>query len=169
MLSGRMLQKTWGTKVALHEVNVDVLPGKITTIIGPSGSGKTSLIRVLSLLSPPDSGIVSFEDKVFRFPDKQRKNEAPPWPRITVVFQQLFLFPHLTLRQNIMLPLKVRHANYTDARLCELFEAFEMGKVLDRYPNEASIGERQRAALLRGSGIESRIYPDGRDYVIVGC
>jgi ABC-type polar amino acid transport system ATPase subunit len=65
------------------------------------------------------------------------------------VFQQLFLWPHLTLRQNILLPMRLQDPATVATALEELIEAFDMGNFIDRYPNQASLGQRQRAALAR--------------------
>jgi ABC-type polar amino acid transport system ATPase subunit len=101
----------------------------------------------LSLLDYPDSGKITWDDKNYRFPVSDKKFH-PAWPKVTVVFQQLFIWPHLTLRQNILLPLGNITAEHT-AHLKELVDIFDMGAFIDRYPNETSLGQRQRAAIVR--------------------
>lgn len=149
MLIGKKLSRSFGNVIALDNVDISIKPGQITTLIGPSGSGKTTLIRVLSLLDPPDFGSVSINGKVYQFPLKGKQKIEPPWPDITVVFQQLFLWPHLSLRENITLPMQNRNTKDSVERLKELIEIFEMEGFIDRYPNETSLGQRQRAALAR--------------------
>lgn len=149
MLAGKGLSKSWGDTGALEDVSVGVEPGKITVLIGPSGSGKTTLIRTLSLLDAPDHGVISLDDREYRFPLSPEALITPPWPDVTVVFQQLFLWPHLRLRENIMLPLRNRARGDSESHLDELIEAFKMKSFIDRYPNETSLGQRQRAALVR--------------------
>ena len=149
MLIGKNLSKSWGSTRALEDVDVEIEPGKITVLIGPSGSGKTTLIRTLSLLEPPDHGVISLGDHEYRFPLPLETPITPPWPDVTVVFQQLFLWPHLRLRENITLPLQNRARDDSEDRLNELIEAFDMKHFIDRYPNETSLGQRQRAALVR--------------------
>jgi len=76
------------------------------------------------------------------------------WPDVTIVFQQFFLWPHLTLRRNILLPASLRGRPVERAdNLCD-----ELGilHLLDRYPNQVSVGERQRAALARAILIRPR-------------
>ena len=138
MLKANNLTFSYDGKAILKDVSLEVKRGGITTLIGPSGSGKTTLLKCLSMLETPQSGNVEI--------DGQIQNESP-WPKVTVVFQQLFLWPHLTLRENILLP--VRQSNNTDAELDALIEAFEMQDFIDRYPNETSGGQRQRVALAR--------------------
>ncbi len=145
MLIGKGLTKSYQSKDVLREVDVVIESGKITSLIGPSGSGKTTLLQVLSMLELPDMGSISLEDAVYTFPKDKEKNISP-WPKISVVFQQLFLWPHLTLRENILLPLK----NCVDEQLAdELISIFQMEGFVDRYPNQVSIGQRQRAAIAR--------------------
>ncbi len=149
MIVGENLYKSWGNLKVLNDANISIKPGQITTLIGPSGSGKTTLIRTLALLDLPDSGSISIDGKAYKFPLMNNQEIEPPWPHITVVFQQLFLWPHLTLRENITLPLRNRQIKGSEERLNELIEVFEMRRFIDRYPNETSLGQRQRAALVR--------------------
>ncbi len=125
----------------------------MTAIIGPSGSGKSTLLRALSLIDPPDRGSIELDGAFYRFPHRGKLN--PPWPRLTVVFQQFFLWPHLTLRENILLPVRrQRGIRDVDAKLEMLVSMFEMGRFVDRYPNQTSHGQRQRAALARAFLLE---------------
>ena len=136
-------------KPILKNVSLTVAPGGITVLIGPSGTGKTTLLRCLALLDPPQSGEIRVDDEVFPYPWPQGKIFAPPWPKLTTVFQQLFLWPHLTLRDNILLPVRLRDKGETSAEIDALIDAFDMGGFIDNYPNEASLGQRQRVALAR--------------------
>jgi polar amino acid transport system ATP-binding protein len=156
VLTGTNLCKSYDGLQVLNVDRVVVEPGKITTLIGPSGSGKTSLLRALALLDPPDSGAVTIDELTYRFPHIEETEPVPPWPRVTLVFQQLFLWPHLTLRQNITLPLRLRERREDGHLLDELIEQFEMGGFIDRYPNRTSLGQRQRAALARALVLQPR-------------
>ena len=152
MLSATGLTKSLGGKTILHDVAIPVNPGEITVLIGPSGSGKTTLLRALSLLDPPDSGTVAIDDAVYTFPLEEGQSIKPPWPHVTVVFQQFFLWPHLTLRRNITLPIEDKYKGrkkVLEGRVRELIEMFDMEQFIDRYPNETSLGQRQRAAIAR--------------------
>ena len=70
---------------------------------GGVGVGKTTLLKMLALLETPDSGHVHVDGLSYDFPLKKNAQIKPPWPKVTVVFQQLFLWPHLTLLQNMTL------------------------------------------------------------------
>jgi len=100
------------------------------------------------LLEPPQTGSIHIDDDVFQFP-QTGSQIAPPWPKLTAVFQQLFLWPHLTLRENILLPVRRRTGGNIHNELDAMIEAFDMGGFIDNYPNEASLGQRQRVALAR--------------------
>jgi ABC-type polar amino acid transport system ATPase subunit len=146
MLVGKEIRKSFKNREVLHAVDISVTPGKITVLIGPSGSGKTTLVKALSLLDCPQSGAIIVDNETYTFPSTNVTTKAP-WPKLTVVFQQHFLWPHLTLRENILLPLHKNHPGLSSLR--ELIQVFGMEEFIDRYPNQVSMGQRQRAALAR--------------------
>ncbi len=159
MLIGRSIRKAFRKQQVLDGVDVSVAPGQITAIIGPSGGGKSTLVRALSLLDPPDSGTIVCDKREYVFPaggSGDQVSQETPWPDLTVVFQQLFLWPHLTLRQNILLPLESRVSPLTPESVNTLIELFELAPIVDKYPNETSLGQRQRAALIRGLALKPR-------------
>lgn len=149
MIIAENIHKSFGQRKILDGVNLTVEPGKITCLIGPSGGGKTTLLRALGLLEMPEHGRLQIDDQVYNFPLKSDQKITPPWPRLTVVFQSLFLWPHLTLRENIMLPAKRAGCPNRHERFTQLVEFFEMGDFIHNYPNEASRGQQQRVALAR--------------------
>ena len=149
MLKARGLKKEFGSRAVLRSVDLDVHPGEISVLVGPSGSGKTTLIRALSLLEEPDQGLIEIDDRRFEFPRTTRRPYERPWPELTVVFQQLFLWPHLTLKQNILLPVESSGRDGVGKQFDSLVKQFEMADFIDRHPNEVSLGQRQRAAILR--------------------
>ena len=148
MLSAANISKSYGTVQVLKDVSLDIHPGKITVLLGPSGAGKTTLLKCMSLLEHPESGEITIGGSKFRFPVTRGKSVPPPWPELTVVFQQHFLWPHLTIRENILLPVRQR-ASLSSPAVRELITIFQMEDFIDRYPNQASLGQRQRAALAR--------------------
>ncbi len=148
MLSARSIDKSFGDNHVLKNVDIDIAPGTINCLIGPSGCGKTTLLRALALLDYPEKGTVSVDDRSYGFPLQKKTKIDPPWPRVTAVFQSLFLWPHLTLRQNIMLPAR-NHNKEADKDIEGLIKLFEMQGFIDNYPNQASLGQRQRVAMAR--------------------
>lgn len=149
MLSGKNIHKAFDGKVVLDGVDIDIKPGEITCVIGPSGTGKTTLLRALALLDYPDQGSIAIDDVSYTFPLGESDVVQPPWPKVTAVFQSLFLWPHLTLRENIMLPARNHNPENAEKDIEGLTKVFEMGHFIDKYPNQASIGQRQRVALAR--------------------
>jgi glutamine transport system ATP-binding protein len=130
----------------LHELSIKIDRGQITVLVGPSGAGKTTLLRCLALLAQPCSGRISIDARTFDFPSRTKIH--PPWPDITAVFQQHFLWPHLTLRENILLPLKL-NGRLDKILVAELIDILGLGPFIDRYPSHASLGQRQRVAIAR--------------------
>ncbi len=148
MIIGKNIKKSFGNNTVLDGVDLQIEPGKITCLIGPSGTGKTTLLRAMGLLEYPDSGSIEIDGQVYKFPLNEGEQVTPPWPKTTVVFQSLFLWPHMTLRENVLLPARNVNNNPNE-KLAELIDFFEMGHFIDNYPNEASLGQRQRVAMAR--------------------
>jgi polar amino acid transport system ATP-binding protein len=125
-------------------LSLAVSPGQITALIGPSGSGKSSLLSCLAGISLPQEGCVVLDQKPLA--------EVPGlYPSVTAVFQELFLWPHLTLRENILLALPG-----DSSQADELIAEFGLQACIDRYPEQASLGQRQRAALVRALVLSPR-------------
>jgi ABC-type polar amino acid transport system ATPase subunit len=155
MLRCKDLNKSFGTSKILIDVNIEVIPSQVTVLTGPNGSGKTTLIRALSLLDQPDSGTVELDNKIYRFDLNGKPNNEIPYPQITIVFQQLFLWPHLSNRQNITLAFE-KLGDEENRRVAKLVDALEMHNFIDKYPNQSSLGQKQRIALARAIVLEPR-------------
>ncbi len=156
MLKGEKIRKSFGDIEILHGIDIQVEPGTITTIIGPSGSGKSMLLRSLALLDPPTSGTVFIDEQAITFPRNTPIPTQFAWPRITVVFQQLFLWPHLTIRQNAVLPLRSRGILSPEDRVDQIIKEFGISSLADRFPNEVSLGQRQLGAIARALALQPR-------------
>jgi ABC-type polar amino acid transport system ATPase subunit len=148
MLEGKNIYKKIEQFEILQDINICIERAKISCLIGPSGSGKSTIINCLSLVSNPTSGIVSLNGEDYSFngygDDKQF---SFPYPLVTVVFQGIFLLPHLTNEKNILLPL--REQNKSLANFDGLIDRLNIRNILKKYPNDCSGGERQRVALAR--------------------
>lgn len=156
MLKGIGLHKQYGEQApVLDRVDVEITPGTITALLGSNGCGKSTLLRTLALVEPADGGEVIVDDGTYRRARVARKQQ-PPWPRVTLVFQQLFLWPHLTVRRNITLPQTELADPDAGARFDEVVQMFELESLVDRYPNEISLGQRQRVALARALVVRPR-------------
>jgi polar amino acid transport system ATP-binding protein len=148
MITLKNISKKYRDKIVLNDISLDIAPGTITSIVGPSGSGKTTLLRTIAMLELADSGEIALDGEKYVFPMDAIEGRTP-WPRVTIVFQSLFIWPHLTLRQNILLPLGDTVTSESEMHLNELVELFSMKDFIDRYPNEVSLGQKQRTAIVR--------------------
>jgi molybdate transport system ATP-binding protein len=130
-------------------LNVDFAAASgFTILFGASGSGKTTLLDCIAGLTTPDSGIVKIGSKKF-FDASARLNVPVSQRDVGYVFQDLALFPHLTVEANVSYGLN-RHSHVDRRRRVEsILDAFRIGALLGRRPSEISGGERQRVALAR--------------------
>lgn len=136
-----------GDVLALADVTLRLPARQITAVLGASGSGKSTLIQLIIGLLRPDSGTVTALGETIDYdhPAALRK-------RIGYAIQDVALFPHLSVRQNIMLPavLDRRSPQSSAARLDELMALMQLPVgVLGRFPHELSGGQQQRAGLCR--------------------
>ena len=155
MIAARNITQIIGGKTLVDAVNLELRPGSITALIGPSGAGKTQTLRCLTLVDVPTSGQLAINGTTFKFPGED-PDTSRLWPQLTAVFQQLFLWPHLTLFENVALPLRMAGSQDADARAQVMLVRVGLDGVSSHYPNEASSGERQRTALARAIALEPR-------------
>ena len=151
MISAKSINKSFGNFQALKDINIQINPGEVTVLFGPSGCGKTTLLRNICLLDIPDDGELEIFDRKYQFPFKAHYKSISPFPRLTVVFQQLFLWPNLRNRENIMLAFDRRQPDYEKRKdyLNYLIKEMEMDSYIDKFPNESSLGQKQRVAIAR--------------------
>lgn len=129
---------------ALDDISLSLNAHDFLAIVGPSGSGKTTLLRIIAGLEQPTSGCIQIHG--------QSAASLPPGQRdIAMVFQEPALYPHLTVRQNIEFPLKLRKAPpaLIRQRLENAAATLGLESYLDRLPSELSGGQQQRVALGR--------------------
>ena len=152
----------YGNTEVLRGVSLDIAPGEFLTLLGPSGCGKSSLLRIIAGLEPQDAGSVTLGGRVV--------DGLPPKARdIAMVFQSYALYPHMTVAQNMALPLRMRRMTRWQrlpllgrllpgtgaarrgvaADVAQVAEALDIGPLLARKPGQLSGGQRQRVALGR--------------------
>ncbi len=141
--------------LALDDVSIDLTgfaEDHILAIIGESGSGKTTLLNCLGRFIEPQSGIILYDGKDIRsFPEKEFRQ------LIGIVFQKLYLFPHLTVLENMVLPMrKVLGKKEKEAEDISMDFLLRLGidGIAESYPSKISGGQAQRAAIARGLVME---------------
>lgn len=140
----RNLVKQWDDIRAVNDVSFDVPQGTLTVLLGPSGCGKSTTLRMIAGLEDVTDGRILIGEKdVTRFDPSERG--------ISMVFQSYALFPHLSVRENILFGLKVRKVpkDEQERRLDEAANMVGLETLLDRKPANLSGGQRQRVALTR--------------------
>lgn len=147
MIKANKIIKRYNGKRILDEVSLELNRGEINVLFGPSGCGKTTLCRNLTLLEYPNSGSIEIDNVSYKFPTKNNFNNKP-YPKINMVFQQLFLYPHLTNEQNIKLAVN-DFTKEKKERFTYLTELLKIDDILKQYPNESSLGQKQRVAIAR--------------------
>jgi molybdate transport system ATP-binding protein len=129
------------------EVEFDAPPG-FTMLLGPSGGGKTTVLNCIAGLARPDSGRIAVGSRLF-FDSEAHIDSPVAERRIGYVFQNLALFPHLTVEENIQYGIKKLTAHERRERTMALLDSFRITHLLGTKPNQISGGERQRVALAR--------------------
>jgi ABC-type Fe3+/spermidine/putrescine transport system ATPase subunit len=127
----------------LKDVSFEINEGEIFALVGPSGAGKTTLLQVLAGLAPYRGKILS---------DGESLDGVPPYKRrIGYLFQDLLLFPHLTVEKNLIIAMgrDIPGRGRKLERASELLEMVGISSLAKRLPNELSGGEKQRVALAR--------------------
>ena len=136
------LSKSFGEKVVLDNINLDIKRGEFVTLLGPSGCGKTTLLRMLAGFMQPDEGVITMEDKnILTMPPHQRP--------LNTVFQRYALFPHLNVYENIAFGLKLKKvvSREIDKRVRKALKMVSMTDYEDRDVNSLSGGQQQRVAM----------------------
>jgi NitT/TauT family transport system ATP-binding protein len=138
------------TVLALDNVSLEIRQGEFLTLLGPSGCGKSTLLNIIGGLVAPTEGAVTVQDAVVRGPLPQK---------IAFVFQESTLFPWYTVAENFGVSFKYRgvpKAEWRD-RTMKALKSVRMETFADHFPNQLSIGMRQRVNVARGLSSETDI------------
>lgn len=146
------ITKSFGDFTAVNNLNVTIDDGTLAGLLGPSGCGKSTTLYMIAGLEKPTSGRIYFGD--------EDVTDLPPEKRgIGLVFQNYALYPHMTVRQNIMFPLENAKVPKAEALKTaqEMADLVQIGHLMDRKPGELSGGQQQRVAIARAIAKKPRV------------
>ncbi|WP_097461461.1 ABC transporter ATP-binding protein [Mangrovitalea sediminis] len=143
-LSVKGLSKQWADTQAVSDLSFDVDEGEFIALLGPSGCGKSTTLKMIAGLDTPSAGRILLNGQDIT-------DRAPGQRRLSMVFQSYALFPHLSVKENILFGLKARKvaANEQKQRLDRAVELVNLGDQLHKKPSQLSGGQCQRVALAR--------------------
>jgi polar amino acid transport system ATP-binding protein/general L-amino acid transport system ATP-binding protein len=154
IVSIKNLTKHFGSFEALGGVDLDINEGEVVCVVGPSGSGKSTLIRCINLLE-------SFDDNsLIKISGVDVRQEKAARAEVGMVFQSFNLFPHMTIRQNIVLaPIRVQQLPEQEANKIaeDLMQKVGIEAQADKYPSQLSGGQQQRVAIARALAMGPRV------------
>jgi len=142
------VSKRFGQAVALQGISLQIAAGEFLALLGPSGCGKTTLLRSLAGLEIPDDGTIRIGAKIC-FDAASGMDVAPGDRGAGLIFQSYALWPHLTVRDNILLAPRSRRDQRAKGELSGLLQDLALQGLEDRYPSELSGGQQQRVAIAR--------------------
>src|SRR5215468_10627261 len=146
------VRKTFGSVVAVDNVDLEIRRGTIFSLLGPSGCGKTTTLRLIAGFERPDTGEVYIRD--------ERVTSIPPYRRnFSMVFQSYALFPHLNVTENVAFGLRMRGVARADRTraVSDALDLVKLDTLADRYPRQLSGGQQQRVALARAIVIKPAV------------
>jgi len=140
----QQLKKAWGDVVAVEASDLTIEDGEFLALLGPSGCGKSTTLFMLAGIYAPTGGEIRFDGRAVNEVEAKDRN-------IGIVFQSYALYPHMTVRENIGFPLRLKGlANDSAAeRIQEIAALVHVDELLDRRPSQLSGGQQQRVALAR--------------------
>jgi multiple sugar transport system ATP-binding protein len=138
------LRKEYGTETAVEGINLTVNDGEFLSLVGPSGCGKTTTLRCIAGLETPTSGDISIGDTTVT-------NKPPQRRELAMVFQDIALYPHMTVEENISYPLRLRGVSKSEQkeRIRDATEMLQINNLLEKNVGDLSGGQSQRVALAR--------------------
>ncbi len=149
--------KIYDGRRVLHDISLGVAKGERVVIFGPSGCGKSTLLRLIAGFIAPDCGKVVIDGRVVSRP--KEIVVQPEHRDVGMVFQDLALWPHMSVRGNIEFGLRAKGASKKRAkeRVEEILKEVELSGFEDKMPDRLSGGERQRVALARSLVLEPKV------------
>ena len=150
--------KRFGGEAAVENLSLEIDDGDFFSLVGPSGCGKTTTMRMIAGLEQPDEGRI-WIDGLLVSDSRDLTMEPAHRRRIGLVFQNYALWPHMSVRDNILFGLRLQKMprDEQERRLAQILELLQITDFGQRYPNELSGGQQQRVALARELVLDVRV------------
>ena len=156
----KKLKKQYGDNIILKNINLHINKGEVVSLIGPSGSGKSTILRCIVDLESITSGEILIEGNNLTDKNVDKKIKKEMLLKTGMVFQTFNLFPHMSVRNNIVRTLKlVKNMNTEKAESLakEMLSLVGLSDKINNYPNELSGGQKQRVAIARALALHPDI------------
>jgi len=155
IISLKNISKTFKNRPILNNISLEIAEGKITCLLGNSGSGKTTILRLIAGLEKPAIGEITIANTLV---SKDKKILTPPSQReIGFIFQDLALWSHMTVYDNIAFGLKLKKSQNIEQKVVEILEFFGLKEYKNSYPNQISGGQQQLVAIARSLVLKPKI------------
>ena len=156
----KKLKKQYGDNVILKNINLHINKGEVVSLIGPSGSGKSTILRCIVDLESITSGEILIEENNLTDKNIDKKIKKEMLLKTGMVFQTFNLFPHMSVRNNIVRTLKLVKKMDTEKAeniAKEMLNLVGLSDKINNYPNELSGGQKQRVAIARALALHPDI------------
>ncbi|WP_196805543.1 amino acid ABC transporter ATP-binding protein [Leptotrichia wadei] len=160
MVEVKKLKKQYGDNVILKNINLHINKGEVVSLIGPSGSGKSTILRCIVDLESITSGEILIEGNNLTDKNVDKKIKKEMLLKTGMVFQTFNLFPHMSVRNNIVRTLKLVKKMDTEKAeniAKEMLNLVGLSDKINNYPNELSGGQKQRVAIARALALHPDI------------
>jgi len=149
------LFKSYGDRVVVNDVSLEIRAGEFFSMLGPSGCGKTTTLRMIGGFEQPDSGNIFIDNR-------DVTNDEPEARPLNTVFQNYSLFPHLNVKENVKFGLRfenafIKSSKSDEQRVGEALALVRLGSFGERRVHQLSGGEQQRVALARALILEPSV------------
>ena len=154
-VSLKYLFKSYGDRVVVNDVSLEIHAGEFFSMLGPSGCGKTTTLRMIGGFEQPDGGNIFIDNR-------DVTNDEPEARPLNTVFQNYSLFPHLNVKENVKFGLRfenafIKSSKSDEQRVGEALELVQLGSFGERRVHQLSGGEQQRVALARALILEPSV------------
>jgi len=155
IISLKNISKLFKKRLILEDISFEIAEGKITCLLGNSGSGKTTILRLIAGLEKPSEGEIVIDNRLVA---KDKEILVPPSEReIGFIFQDLALWSHMSVYENIAFGLKVQKSQNIEEKVVEILTFFGIEQYKNSYPNQISGGQQQLVAIARSLVLKPKI------------